>query len=260
LVDSRPLTGAGAQVIAFVLIVLMGSREITPRRKLLFGLVSLGTLIVSQQRTVWVVVIVVFLIWAAASLRRNGGIRHRRLAAIGVAALVAAAAALTAGLATGSIFQTAVTETTSRHSTFQYRVTGWYELLHADHSPAAIIIGNPFGSGYRRTIFGVATNVAPHSLYVAAILRLGLIGLAALAFLYWNVWRHRLQAAIALGVYPLTIVLLLVALLVFSVTYEPGQFASALIAGLLASELRPRSQLSAEPASSHASLLMGVGA
>jgi hypothetical protein len=246
LVDPRPLTAAGALALAFVLITMLGSRSISVRRKVVFGAVLLGTIVLVQQRTVWVVLAVVFLIWAAASLHRYSTGRHRRLAAGGVAALGGAALVLVSGLATGSVFGRSLAETTARNSTLQWRLIGWADLLHSLHSPAAFAFGLPFGSGYRRTVLGAVTNVEPHSLYVAALLRLGLAGVLALGLLYWHAWQQRRQAATELGVSPLTIALVLVALLVFSITYEPGFFASAVVAGLLAWQRQPGPQVTAE--------------
>jgi hypothetical protein len=156
--------------------------------------------------------------------------------------LGSAALALIGGLAAGNVFDRSVAETTARHSTFQWRLIGWIGLLHSDHSAAAMAFGFPFGTGYRRIVDGGVVNTNPHSLYVGTLLRLGVIGLVALAFLYWNVWKYRHQAADSLDVTPLTVALLLVGFLVFSITYEPGFFASSLIAGLLVWELLPEPQ------------------
>jgi hypothetical protein len=258
LVDSRPLTAAGALALAWALIVILGSRDISTRRKLIFGGVIAGTLVLVQQRTVWAVLGVVFLLWAATSWHRHRPVQHRRLAAAGVAALCAAAVVLASGVATGSALSSSLAEATASHSTFRYRVIGWAELLHSDHSVGAIVFGQSFGTGYHRSIFGVATDVAPHSFYVATLLRLGLIGVLALTFLYWNIWKHRRQAAAALGVSPLTVALLLVALLVFSITYEPSTLAGALAAGLLVWEPRATRQSAIEAATDPALLLQGV--
>jgi len=232
-VDPRPLTAAGALALAFVLITMLGSRSISAQRKVVFGTLLLGTIVLVQQRTVWVVLATVFLIWSAASLHRYSTSRHRRLATAGVALLGGTALVLISGLATGSVLGRSLAETTAKNSTLQWRLIGWTDLLHSLHTPAAFAFGLPFGSGYRRIVLGAVTNVEPHSLYVAALLRLGLTGVLALGFLYRNAWKQRRPAAIELGLSPLTVALLLVALLVFSITYEPGFFAGALVAGFL---------------------------
>jgi hypothetical protein len=258
-VDPRPLTAAGALALAFVLVAMLGSRTITPRRKAVFGTVLLSTIILVQQRTVWAVLAVVFLVWAAASWRGHSTARHRRLAAVGVAALGAMALALAGGVATGSVFGRSLAETTANNSTLQWRLIGWSDLLRSDHSAVALVFGLPFGTGYRRSVLGTVTNVAPHSFYVATLLRLGVIGTLALIFLYWNVWKHRRKAAVALGVSPLTTVLLLVALLVFSLTYEPSLLASSLLAGLLTWEVAHGPQAAAEAAPGRAAPLLQGG-
>ena len=259
LVDGRPLNSAGAAALAFALIVLLGSRTISVRRKIVFGTAAICTLIVVEQRTVWAVLAVAFLIWAAASLRRHGTARHRRLAATGVAVLSTVAVALAAGVATGNVFDQSLAETTSKHSTFQWRVIGWTDLLHADHSVAGLVLGFRFGTGYRRIIDGQVILANPHSFYVGTVLRLGLIGLVALAFLYWNVWKYRHQAAAALGISPLTVALLLIALVVFSLTYQPSFVMAAQVAALLVWDPAREPQPAADPVAAPAAQLLGEG-
>jgi hypothetical protein len=258
-VDPRPLTSGGAAAIAFALIVLLGSRTISVRHKIVFGTAAVCTLIVVQQRTVWAVLAVTFLVWAAASLRRYGTARHRRLAAAGVALLSTAAVALTAGVATGNVFDRSLAETTSKHSSFVWRVIGWTDLLHADRSTAGQLLGFRFGTGYRRIIDGHVVTASPHSFYVATVLRLGLIGLIALAFLYWNVWQHRHQAAAALGISSLTVALLLIALVVFSLTYQPSFVMGAQVAVLIVWDPAREPKPAADPVAAPAGQLLGGG-
>jgi hypothetical protein len=91
------------------------------------------------------------------------------------------------------------------------------------------------------------------------LLRLGLVGLIAMAILYKNVWKHRRQAAAALGVSPLTAALMLVAMLVYSITYEPGFIASSVIAGLLVWELQPDREPATETIAGRPAPLMQGG-
>lgn len=255
-VDSRPLTSGGALVLAFALIVMLGTPGVSPRRKLLLGAVLLGTIILVQQRTVWAVLAVAFLIWAAASLHRRSTAMHRRLAAVGSAFLAMLAVILAGGIATGNVFDRSLTETTARHSTLAWRVIGWSDLLHSDHSLPALALGQPFGSGYRRVVLGAVTNVAPHSFYIAGLLRLGVVGLIALALLYWNVWKFRRQSAAALGVLPLTVALLLAGVLVTSFTYELTVFSSSLMAGLLMRAPQHVPERTEQTAASRAAVLL----
>jgi len=257
LVDGRALNSAGAAALAFALIVLLGLRTISVRRKIVFGTAAICTLIVVEQRTVWAVLAVAFLVWAAASLRRHGTARHRHLAATGVAVLSTVAVVLAAGVANGNVFDQSLSETTAKNSTFQWRVTGWTDLLHSEHSAAGWVLGFPFGTGYRRIIDGQVITVSPHSFYIATLLRLGLIGLVALAFLYWNVWKYRHQAAAALGISPLTVALLLVALLVFSLTYQPSFVMAAQVAALLVWNPAREPQPAADPVAAPAAQLVG---
>ena len=258
-VDPRPLNSGGAAALAFALIVLLGSRTVSVRRKIVFGTAAVCTLIVVQQRTVWAVLAVAFLVWAAASLRRHGTARHRRLAATGVAVLSTVAVALVAGVATGNVFDRSLAEATSKHSTFTWRVIGWTDLLHSDHSVAGLVLGFRFGTGYRRIIDGQVILANPHSFYVGTVLRLGLIGLVALAFLYWNVWKYRHQAAAALGISSLTVALLLIALVVFSLTYQPSFVMGAQVAALLVWDPAREPQPEADPVAAPAAQLLGAG-
>lgn len=259
LVDGRPLNSVGAAAVAFALIVLLGSRTISARRKIVFGTAAICTLIVVQQRTVWAILAVTFLVWAAASLRRHGTTRHRRLAATGVAVLSTVAVVLAAGVATGNVFDRSLAEATAKHSTFVWRVIGWTDLLHSDHSVAELVLGFRFGTGYRRIIDGQVILANPHSFYVGTVLRLGLIGLIALAFLYWNVWKYRHQAAAALGVSSLTVALLLIALVVFSFTYQPSFVMGAQVAALLVWDPAREPQPAADPMAAPAAQLLGEG-
>jgi hypothetical protein len=259
LVDSRPLNAAGAAALAFALIVLLGSRTISLRRKIIFGTAAICTLIVVEQRTVWAVLAVAFLVWAAASLRRHGTVRHRRLAAIGVAVLSTLAVALVTGVAGGNVFDQSLSEATSKHSTFTWRVTGWTDLLHTEHSAAGWLLGFRFGTGYRRIIEGQVVTASPHSFYVATVLRLGVIGLVALVFLYWNVWKYRHQAAAALGITPLTVVLLLIGLVVFSLTYQPSFVMAAQVAALFVWNPAREPEPAADPVAAPAAQLLGGG-
>jgi O-antigen ligase len=259
LVDGRPLNSAGAAALAFALIVLLGSRTISVRRKIVFGTAAICTLIAVQQRTVWAVLTVVFLVWAAASLRRHGTARHRRLAATSVAVLGAVAVVLAAGVATGSVFDQSLAETTAKHSTLTWRVTGWTDLLHTNHSAAGLLLGFRFGTGYRRIIDGQVILASPHSFYLATVLRLGLIGLVALAFLYWNGWKYRRQAAASLGITPLTVALLLIGLLVFSLTYQPSFILAAQVAALLVWDPAREPHPAADPVPAPAAQLLGEG-
>ena len=65
-----------------------------------------------------------------------------------MAVLGTLAVALVAGVASGNVFDQSLSETTAKHSTFQWRVIGWTDLLHTVHSVAGLLLGFPFGTGY----------------------------------------------------------------------------------------------------------------
>jgi O-antigen ligase len=157
------------------------------------------------------------------------------------------------------VFDRSLAETTSKPSTIVWRVIGWTDLLHADRSAAGRLLGFRFGTGYHRIIDGQVVTASPHSFYVATVLRLGLVGLVALAFLYWNVWKHRHQAAAALGISSLTVALLLIALVVFSLTYQPSFVMAAQVAALLVWDPAREPQPAADPLAAPAAQLLGEG-
>ena len=78
-------------------------------------------------------------------------------------------------------------------------------------------------------------------------------------FRSWNVWKYRHQAADALGITPLTVALLLIGLLVFSLTYQPSFIMAAQVAVLLVWDPAREPHPAADPVAAPAAQLLGEG-
>jgi O-antigen ligase len=196
-----------------------------------------GILVLLQHRTVWVVLLACFAVLLISAARRGSQRALNAVIAGGLAAGVAAVL-VTGGLGQSSIGQS-LAETGTRNSTFAWRLTSWQELLHANDSAGAMLFGKPFGSGYLRELNGVMTNLPPHSFYVNSLLRVGAIGLAALIVLFVTGWRERVAAAERLGVQPITVSCMVLAVAVFCITYDPGVVHAAILAGVVAASRSP---------------------
>jgi hypothetical protein len=234
-IDPRPINAGSALVLALVL--LAWPTLATKRWTRLAGATLLvGTLVLLQHRTVWVVLLACFAVLLISAARRGSQAALNAVIAGGLAAGVAAVF-VTGGLGQSSIGQS-VAETGARNSTFSWRVTSWQELLHANDSVGAMLFGKPFGSGYLRELNGVMTNLPPHSFYVNSVLRIGAIGLAALVMLCVTGWRQRAAAAERLGIQPITVSCIVLAIAVFCVTYDPGTVHAAILAVVVAASRR----------------------
>jgi len=201
---------------------------------------ALGPAIVLlQHRTVWAVTIV-GLLWLAGQRVR---LRTQFLrAAIAMAAVAALWLVLVSGrateIATASLQQSATDE-----GTLRWRLEGWRQLMLESQARNLFsgLVGQPFGAGFERTFEDVLVDSAPHNYYVEAFLRLGLAGLLLLFSLYLPAIRYlkRLPAPGRVFAYPDTRFwsMVLVAQLVFFVTYSPGYEQSVLTG--IAVALRP---------------------
>lgn len=134
---------------------------------------------------------------------------------------------------------------TNTNTFFVYRVESWMGLLVDDSSKRAEewLIGEPMGAGYERTIRdGLQTGSNPHSFYVQTMLRLGVVGVLALASvyvmamrrLYWHIQGGDHEAPTAL-----TLFVLLAAQALWFVTWQPGM-EQGMLAGIAMAYARQR--------------------
>ena len=138
----------------------------------------LGVVLLSQHRSVWVAGLVGM---TAVLIFATGGLARRRaFALIAVGAWIAFIGWTLQG-SSSEFFDSALSS-----NTFDWRTSGWQTLVSdaIARGPVTVVIGEPFGSGFVRTVIsGVATGVKPHNWYVEIFLRLGIIGLALFSWM-----------------------------------------------------------------------------
>ena len=107
---------------------------------------------------------------------------------------------------------------------FKWRVAGWIELLSPDRFQNGLdyAIGQPFGTGYKRYLFGskYAIFYTPHNFYVETFLNIGGFGLFILLLIYFRALKSLLinrQDRLKLA-----FVLILISQMLFFMTYGPS--------------------------------------
>lgn len=202
-----------------------------------FAAVLLPVLVLLQHRTVWVVTIVSTLLAAL-----NGGkIRSRVVGMV----MVAAMAGTMLGLALfggstdkveGALGASTIEPISIQQSTFAWRVEGWKELIAESKKFgfSEFMFGKPFGAGYSRKVWGSEVNYTPHNFYIQVFLRLGILGLIALIYIYAVLIRWLIQPNNQeFGKYfsgRLTYILLITQLMFF-ITYSP-HYEQGILLGL----------------------------
>ncbi|MET8326502.1 O-antigen ligase family protein [Streptomyces sp. NPDC005181] len=244
LTDARALGPEQALLIgqAAVALLCLGGRARAAAWPLLVAVVLM------QHRTAWVATGVMAAGWLL-SRRGRGGSRGTAVAllACGVALLLPVAAY-------GGDVAESLASSGEDDRTLMWRVDGWLGLLPQLGGVQDWLLGLPFGSGYARLVDGGLVSVSPHNYYLQVLLRLGLVGLAALLTLYVAVWRTTGPGVAGPVMAPATasapaepdaddrarllLRLLLCSQLVFCITYPlfPEQ---AVVLGLLAAHARP---------------------
>jgi O-antigen ligase len=189
------------------------------------AVVFLVAVILLQHRTVWVATLMMALAWWVLRPARDG----RRFVSAGAGTLELSVTALLYCVGTFGIIGDRLTasfeETQRTQSTFTWRVLSWQDLLDVPRSYVQWLIGAPFGSGYERFISGTLVTVSPHDYYVHIMLRLGLVGLLALLFVYFQAWRRLARV----GPAALGIRIVLLGQLVFFVSYWPSPEQAVLL-------------------------------
>ena len=246
LVDSRPVVAGGALLILQAVILIVALRwPASPATFIAAGFAA-SALILLQHRTVWVCALVVAVVGFVTWSRRR--LRQIQTVVIGATGLVllAVPAAIWA-LSRSATLRVSAAETTQKQSTFQWRIDSWTELVSKHHSASEILIGEPAGMNWSRTIFGESTDVAAHSSYVEAFLRFGVAGTAGLIVLLFALYRRRADIGRHAGLTANAVTLLLLSQGLFAVTYTLAAVQGAVI-GILVSSLAWESETSAERA------------
>lgn len=142
--------------------------------------------VVLQHRTVWVVTILgaVYLLYRQRSLTKN------LLIALGVGFSLLALLTFTVLDSYDLEVTESVAESAQNTDTFSWRLEGWSALLRdaGPEGPVEWIVGRPMDVGWDRTMIHgpaiVVVDVSPHNYYLEAVLRVGIVGLAAILLVY----------------------------------------------------------------------------
>jgi hypothetical protein len=164
----RALTAAGALTL-LQLALLLSHAPIRLRGVLL--ILAATTLVIVQQRTVWIAAATTASLLILRWLRRARP--ERGYAVIGVAFLLLPL--VVAVIAHSHSIAASVSSAEGPNSTLQWRISSWESSLYLLHG-SAWLIGLPAGASLTRFVLGQITSVGPHSLFVEAIVRFGLLG------------------------------------------------------------------------------------
>jgi len=181
-------------VAVILLVYAMASGNSLAGWRFLLPLLALAVLVL-QHRSVWVAAFLPALLAFFIVRQNQGRLAGRMLVIAGVTALVLGPLLATGKLssATSSVADLATKATSTTEGTFVGRVKGWDALLSqwAGAGPRAWVMGEPYGSGFKRPEgrSGKEVAYAPHNYYVQFLLRHGLIGLAA--FVAFNLYLFR---------------------------------------------------------------------
>jgi len=177
------------------------------------------TLVFLQHRTIWAILAVFFLAGLVITKTRKHGLVVSIAVVIGSVAFVNLPYA-DSSLISATLRDSVSTAFDSRSGTLAWRVEGWKALYTEENSPDlyTVFLGRPFGSGYVRQVAHRTTDVSPHSFYVQAALRVGLLGTLVLIGLYCQAWRQ--LAEVGDLTVPLRAILL--SQLAFFITYAPN--------------------------------------
>lgn len=117
-------------------------------------------------------------------------------------------------------------------SSWIWRVEGWKSLLSKIYlsNPTDFIVGQPFGAGYERVVYGSIVDVSPHNYYVQTLVRTGFLGLASLAGIYVSAFRRVSDMNADTRLFRLLVVLQLIYYIPYSVGYEYGMFLGVAVA------------------------------
>lgn len=219
----RALSGPESYFFGEALLIAIpawAGREFVERQRwlaLLFLLFSVAL----NRRTMWVALIAGLATFAVRDrdwARRMGAL----LAGLAVVGTLAVLALPDDTLQTDEAVAASATNT----GTLNWRVAGWTDLLSQPRSNLDWLVGEPMGAGFEREVSGVTLESNPHSFYVQTLLRLGLLGVAAQIVLYAacarRLWRRRAAFEDPGLLTPQVLLALLVAHMVWSITWPTG--------------------------------------
>ena len=212
------------------------------------ALVFAAFVLVLQHRSVWVAYLV-----GAAWLMLQERARLARRAPTLLAIAMIAGMVVAIGLALGmfeevseALLKSAVS-VGDRSSTATDRFYGWEALLENwwEAGPGTILLGFPFGTGFRRVIDGFLVEYSPHNFYVFMLLRSGLVGTTLFTIATLMACIHSMAAkAISDFDYELlrALGLVLLASMVYYVPYQ-GFYLHGALTGLALAQIIKRARL-----------------
>jgi hypothetical protein len=202
-------------------------RDERARKLTRVGALLLLFVVLLNRRTVWMTL----LAGVAVVMLRRRRLSHRAVLMLIAAAIVTVGAFL-AFPRVGSETEPVTNPLTT--GTLDWRIEGWSELVEGwSKDPVDWIVGQPFGTGFARTVEGSEVDAEPHNLYLTTLLRTGVVGLLALIILYVGLlralWRAPASGSGLLS--PSVFPALLVTQLVWFFTWIPGN-EQGIITGL----------------------------
>lgn len=238
--EGHAITATAALIVAqgLVVLLLVTLRLRVPWlcTKVAAVIVFSLTLLISQQRTVWVATIVgllyIMYAWPRQSIRLLGPV---------VAAVVAVATVNMSGATGGrEVFEradliTSVEAATQDHGSMEWRMERWKSTLetHFARGPVAVATGAGYGASWVEFGAQVERTENPHNQWVEVVVRFGVLGaLAGLAAWLVLLRRLRTQARRLSGTEGLVADSLLAVLVmqgVFMVTYSISGLQALLI-------------------------------
>ncbi len=248
-VDARPVTAAGALVVAQCVLIALAGRFVRSFPWIVVILSFAASVMLLQYRTVWAVALLVgtvaYLRWARVAIHRN-----ERGAALAASALLLVSPVVVMLVASSSSFTESIETATGEESTLGWRTSSWGSLLEAHSSPQEVALGLPAGTSLERRIGeGIATQ-SPHSVYVDSLLTFGVLGPIAVVWLWVLIVRRRHHAAAALQLSSVAVVLLVASQVVFGITNMLGPLQGLLLGMLLQAAWITRPHYREEPAES----------
>lgn len=160
------------------------------RRRLLLLLFGTFTILLNR-RAVYVAV----LVGVAVLIMRHRAIARRVAVPLITVALLSAIPLMSLPEAGpgGNEVATSVTDT----GTLEGRMEGWGDLLARQPGGLEWVLGSPLGAGYERRISDREVESNPHNVYLAVLLRLGVMGLVCFLGIYLAIIRVLQRAPIA---------------------------------------------------------------
>ena len=251
LIDARPVAAEGALLI-FECALIAASARFVRSTLWLLAVFTMGTaVLLLQHRTVWVVVgltaSVAYIKWARVAIVVN-----EKAALAAASAIFLVAPFVLAGAATSSAFEKSISSATGQSSTLAWRTESWTSLVEAHHSTRDLLVGVPAGTSLERRILSdnrIATQ-SPHSIYVDALLSLGVLGPLMIVWSWVLIVKRRENAAAVLEVSAVVVVLIVASSALFGITNMLSPLQGLLLGMLLqaAFNANPRPPAEVHPA------------